>query len=100
MRRVMSAQDTPSYELVITALHSNLPADVRLQTLLKSMLRRHGFRCKSVKPITLKKEAKADATERQERKPKARRPSKTAVRTRLRGVRREAHGDRDRADGI
>lgn len=44
-----------SYELVIVALKDATPADVRLQALLKTALRRFAFRCKSVRPVEVEK---------------------------------------------
>lgn len=49
-------------ELIIVALASDIPVDVRLRHVLKSLLRRYQFRCKSIKSVELEKKGAAKAT--------------------------------------
>ncbi len=44
-----------AYELILTPLKSEIPADVRLRHVLKSLLRQYRFRCRSIKPVEMKK---------------------------------------------
>lgn len=40
-----------AHELIIVPLSSDIPVDVRLRHVLKSLLRQYRFRCKSIRPI-------------------------------------------------
>lgn len=70
MRHVMRATNSETYELVIIALKDTTPAEVRLQLALKALLRSHRFRCKSVRPVELKKKRTTKAPKKQERGPR------------------------------
>jgi hypothetical protein len=55
-----------SYELVLVALSDPTAADVRIQRVLKSLLRTYRFRCKSIKRV------KAETKKKRVKKTKAR----------------------------
>ncbi len=61
-----AAEGNKHYELILTPLSCEIPAEVRLQRVLKALLRSYRFRCKSVKAVELKK--KSAKTARKARK--------------------------------
>lgn len=47
----MGEPGTVRYKLILLALADDVPVEIRLRRVLKSLLRQYGFKCKSVKRV-------------------------------------------------